>query len=46
MFGYLLQAACGVFLIATGSWVVGSVILGCAGITAAFGGDDEGDGDE
>ncbi|WP_439628210.1 hypothetical protein [Gemmata sp.] len=46
MFGYLLQAACGVFLIATGSWVVGSVILGCAGITAAFSGTDEDGEDE
>lgn len=44
MFGFLIQAVCGLALIATGSVVVGSVILAGAGLTAAMsraGEDDE-----
>ncbi|WP_439628823.1 hypothetical protein [Gemmata sp.] len=45
MYGALIQAACGVVLMATGFWVVGCVILAGAGVTAAMSGPDD-DGDE
>lgn len=43
MFSFLIQAVCGLALIALGNVIVGSVILAGAGLTAAMSGtsDDE-----